>query len=504
VARSHYNTTNPEWMTCDERKFLFELGLSTFKKNKSILDDNLVKDAIINKISKGDQKYYLAEWSSVKKTVVSANADALKDLLKRDLLKEQGVEIVNEVFELIEKDNVEEAILFLKKKAMSVGSVVEQKATSEFEEYVPRDEVITDKKENPQKYLGLATGFKKFDKLVGGFFANEKSLFAAVTGTGKSTILKAMGAGVIKNNYKKNVLHVTNEESKEQVEMKYDALFSGIPYNDFKRASISDSDRIKWKKDLEEMKANLALGKLYIKEIPAYCNALEIENAYRELEQKGIKIDMIVLDYLDRMKPIEQSWSEYDESSKSAADIKELTRILNIPIITATQGATVLEEKQNKGKQAGNLDVYGGKGKVHHSNTLTFVTRDGRDHSQTDREEWQRDWFWNVSICKNRDGPAFSFRCRQIVQTGQVVEEYEAVPGATDPSIKGGGLEAAEEAKEMLNMCEDVDEEKSGGVSEEVVEEERKEAEDFKNATRKMDERKKNSNKKKIKYNRKK
>jgi replicative DNA helicase len=486
-------------MTCDERKFLFKLGFDTFKKNKSILDDNLVKDAIVNKISKGDQKYYLAEWSSIKKQVVAATADALKDLLKRDRLKEQGTDIINEVYDLIEKDNVEDAILLLKKKAMGIGSTVEQKATSEFEEYVPRDDVITDKQKNPEKYLGLKTGFTKFDKLVGGFFANEKSLFAAVTGTGKSTILKAMGRGVIMNNYRKNVLHVTNEESKEQVEMKYDALFSGIPYNDFKRASISDVDRIQWKKDLDKMKADPALGKLYIKEIPAYCNALEIENAYRELEQKGIKIDMIVLDYLDRMKPIEQSWSEYDEQSKSAADIKELTRVLDIPIITACQGATVLEEKQNKGKQAGNLDVYGGKGKVHHSNTLTFVTRDGRDHSQTNREEWQRDWFWNVSICKNRDGPAFSFRCRQIVQTGQVVEEYEAIPGAADPSVKDGESEADKAAAEAKKALEEVGEDTSVDAVEDDVPDkvksvsDKKEDEDFDIATKRIAERKRKS-----------
>ncbi len=508
VARSHYNTSDSEWMTCDERKFLFELGFNTFKKNKSVLDDNLVKDAIVNKISKGDQKFYIAEWSSIKKIVVSANADALKDLLKRDRLKEQGVEIINDVYDLIEKDNVEDAIALLKKKAMSVGSIVEQKATADFEEYTPRDDVMTDKQKNPEKYLGLKSGFTKFDKLVGGFFANEKSLFAAVTGTGKSTILKAMARGVIMNNYRKNVLHVTNEESKEQVEMKYDALFSGIPYHDFKRATISDADRLKWKDDMEKMKANPDIGKLYVKEIPAYCNALEIENAYRELEQKGIKIDMIVLDYLDRMKPIEQSWSEYDEQSKSAADIKELTRVLDIPVITATQGATVLEEKQNKGKQAGNLDVYGGKGKVHHSNTLTIVTRDGRDHSQTNREEWQRDWFWNVSICKNRDGPNFSFRCRQIVQTGQVVEEYIAPPGGASGSSSSEGEsvvdEAAAEAQKMLEEMQEETSDNSGEENAGEVEKtakEKKEEEDFEKAEKEIADRKKKNKKKK--YNRK-
>jgi len=502
VARSHYGTSNPEWMTCDERKFLFDLGFNTFKNSKSILDDNLVKDAIINKVDKGDQKYYIAEWSAVKSIVSSANADALKVLLKRDHLKEQGVEIINEVYDLIDNDNVEDAIALLKKKAMNVGSIIEQKETTDFEEYVPRDDIITDKQENPKKYLGLRTGFAKFDKLVGGFFPNEKSLFAACTGVGKSTMLKAMGHGVIMNNYQKNVLHVTNEESKEQVEMKYDALFTGIPYDDFKRATISDDDRKVWIKYLKELKADSNRGKLYIKEVPAYCNALELENAYRELEQKGVKIHMIVLDYLDRMKPIEQAWSEFDEQAKAAADIKELTRVLDIPIITATQAATALKEKQDKGKQASNMDVYGSKGKVHHTNTLTVITQDGQDHSQTSREEWQRDWFWNVNICKNRDGPNFVFRCRQIVRTGQVIEEYVAPLGTSpDPSSSGSGDtvvdKAAEEAKKAL---EELDDDLDDSADEDEIAKEKEAAEVFESNMKAIDDRKrKNLYKKKNK-----
>ncbi|RLI44204.1 hypothetical protein DRO61_12420, partial [Candidatus Bathyarchaeota archaeon] len=440
----------------------------------------------------------------VKKIVVNANADALKVLLKRDHLKEQGMEIVSDVYDLIEKDNVEEAIALLKKKAMNVGSIIEQKAIGDFEEYTPRDDVITDKKENPTKYLGLRTGFAKFDKLVGGFFPNEKSLFAACTGVGKSTILKAMAKGVIVNNYQKNVLHVTNEESKEQVEMKYDALFTGIPYDDFKRATISDEDRKTWIKYLDELKADSDRGKLYIKEIPAYCNALEIENAYRELEQKGIKIHMIVLDYLDRMKPIEQAWSEFDEQAKSAADIKELTRVLNIPIITATQAATALKEKQDKGKAASNMDVYGSKGKVHHTNTLTMVTQDGQDHSQVNREEWQRDWFWNVNICKNRDGPNFVFRCRQIVRTGEVVEEYMAPPGSTeDPSSKSGNSTVNEAAAEAQKALDEMDEEESDveikvGASKSKAAEEKEKDDAFEKAEREIADRKKKNKQKKF------
>ena len=151
-ARNHYGSSKEEWMTSDERIFLFKLGRHLRKTSKDVLTDLSVMDAITNKIPKKDQKYYITEWNAVKGMVVSEKPETLKEHLKRDLIKGRGVDIAMEFMDLIENDRVDEAITALKKGAIGLGSTVEQKETSDFGDIKVRDQLITDKKAYPEKY----------------------------------------------------------------------------------------------------------------------------------------------------------------------------------------------------------------------------------------------------------------------------------------------------------------------------------------------------------------
>jgi hypothetical protein len=165
------------------------------------------------------------------------------------------------------------------------------------------------------------------------------------------------------------------------------------------------------------------------------------------------------------VRPIEKAWGEYDEQGKAAADCKELARAYDLSVVVATQAATIVEEKQSKGRRAGKMDVYGSKEQVHVANTAMFITLLGKDESQTDREEWERDVFWLGDVKKNRDGATFSFKMKHHVRFGYV----EEIIGEFTKEAKEAAREAIEQAARESGVIID-GEENNGSISEWVDE----------------------------------
>jgi hypothetical protein len=151
------------------------------------------------------------------------------------------------------------------------------------------------------------------------------------------------------------------------------------------------------------------------------------------------------------VKPIEQAWGENDEIKKAASDCKELARSLHLPVIVPTQAATIVSDKQDKGKRAGKLDVYGSKGQVHVSNLFMILTEQGKDESDPTLEDWEKDVFLLADVKKNRDGPPFSFRLKHYVKTG-VLEE---IPMEGKVIAKGAKKEADEALKDIEKQKEE-------------------------------------------------
>jgi hypothetical protein len=153
------------------------------------------------------------------------------------------------------------------------------------------------------------------------------------------------------------------------------------------------------------------------------------------------------------VRPKEQAWGEYDEQGKAAADCKELGRAHHLSVVVATQAATIVEEKQTKGRRAGKLDVYGSKEQVHVANTSIVITLKGSDTSQTDREEWERDVYWLCDIKKNRDGATFSFDMKHHVRYGYVEEIFDkATPVAAKDAIADTLKEREEEKDKKVKQ----------------------------------------------------
>lgn len=471
LARIHLNSVEDSWMTSPHRKFILKCLTKYLKENQCLLTENVFTSEVLNKIPDKEQQHYINEWALISATTVSDEFPALTSLAIKEDLKRRSVDLIEEAVHLISSGNIEEAALLLRKKSVDLSKVREEEPELDITDFSDRLKKIQNKIDHPELYAGLKTGFPTFDAKSGGLFPGELTLFAALTGVGKSTFMKAIAVNVLLHAGRKvNILHITNEENKTQVAHKYDAVISGLPYSDFKWGNIARPERYNdlnnWKKTLERIK--IRHGSIIIKEIPAFSTATEIERTLFELKSKGIKIDLILIDYLNNMMPVQKGWGEHDERAKVAADAKDLSIAFNVPVISALQGASVLDGKQEKGGHAGRLDVHGAKAQLHPANVFGVIMQ-RFDVDQEDKNSLKKNKAWQIEIKKGRDIPTFTFWAVQKVETGRVIEmskerleEIRNVDMANDDSVgventftEDGKQKTMESMLEALTLLEE-------------------------------------------------
>lgn len=480
MCRTYLHILQDDWFTSVQRKFILSTAQFTFSRSKDVLSRMVYEYEVGAKIDIAESSHFISEWNMIEALDVTESPDILIAKLEEAGMGRKLLELGGDLANLLEKGNIQEAVAHLKQTSVRLGNKSEARQIVDLTDFENRKQMIMDKRLNPDKYLGIKTGLPTYDARTGGLFKGELSLIAGITGIGKSTLVKQIERGIVTLNQGKNVLHIANEEYQEQVEHKFDAGFLEIPYLDFKLAKITDDDLFKW----EEFMKNWKYGRIFLKEVPAFTDVTLVEQAFYELQNKGFNIDVIVIDHLPHIKSIQKSWDPNDELKKAASDCKEIAKSLHVACVVPTQAATVVADKQAKGGRAGQLDVYGSKGQIHVANTFTIITEQGKDDTQVDREEWERDVYWLCDVKKNRDGGKFWFRAKHHVRYGKIEEVSEdagkgvAAP-QNDPNIKAVAelldKEAKEKGKEARDELEKKEEEAvveiESPVDEEAVEE---------------------------------
>jgi len=434
-CRSFVYRIRPSYFSSPARRFIFEQVVAEFGYSNALLPESVLESVIY---SKHDDKkvQYVGEKNIIFNTPVASNVEAALRVLNENRIGRETLEVMDSVSGLLSDGKFLEAATEFRQKAFGLALIEDGKEVKGvFSDVQERIDRLRDKRDNPEKYAGLKTGIKTFDVRTGGLFPGEMTLIAAVTGVGKSTLVKQIEFGIITENPGKNVLHIANEEYEEQVNSKFDALLTNIDYLDFKFANherFTDEVIRNWELTLAGIKKRCG-GEIYTREVPAFSDVNVIKRIFHELKMKGIRIDAILIDHLPNMRPVQKAYNENNEKEKIAEEVKEMARELHVPVVIPTQAATQVEEKQMKGKRASKLDVYGSKAQIHHANTFFMITYLGRD-DETKREdgepetlEYLKDVFLLGDVKKNRDGPAFTFKLRHKVKTGRV-EEIEVDP----------------------------------------------------------------------------
>lgn len=415
-----------EFFTNQSRLFIYDCINTTFNEKRIALSDEQFEFEIQKRFDSTKDKTriddFTSEFDLVKKTQITEDIDVILQNLEEVQLANSTESLIREAYSKLESGSYVEAADILKKKSIDLGGV--QKENKIYNLHKDSDDWFAEvrrRKEHPEIYAGIPTGFKTFDEKTGGLFPAELTVVFGLSGKGKSTLMKAIACNIRKSG--RNVLHCGNEENEFQMRSKYMSSDSGALYSVFKKGTYTDDQYFALKK-YSDGERN-AKGNIFIYEFPQQTDATWIERAYHQLEMQGIHIDVIVVDYLDLMKPCEKAYSENDEGGKVTSDLKQVAINCNVPLITATQ-AGIQSEKQEKKERPflNQSDVFGTKRKVHSANTLIGIVNQTATAQAQELTEEQREMH-HLVLCvpKNRDGAVFVFRQKMHTPTGRFFEE---------------------------------------------------------------------------------
>jgi replicative DNA helicase len=193
-----------------------------------------------------------------------------------------------------------------------------------------------------QRRFTISTGINQLDRkdvLNGGLGKGELGVVVAPTGVGKSHYLVSMGASALKMGY--NVVHYTFELSETVVGTRYDSNLCRISATD-----VPDS------RDLvvDEYSRMKDLGRLIIKEYPTGSASITtLRNHIEKMMLKGIKPDIMIIDYADIMRSSRKYDSMRHELKLIYEEVRGLAVDIQVPIWTASQA----------NRDAANSDVVG-------------------------------------------------------------------------------------------------------------------------------------------------
>ena len=172
----------------------------------------------------------------------------------------------------------------------------------------------------------ITTGWKKIDTITqGGLGIGELGVVIAPTGVGKSMVLVHLGAEALKAG--KTVVHYTLELGDTVVASRYDSCITGIGL----------SDLFTRKEEIYEQIKDVT-GRLIVKEYPTKtATTATITNHLEKLIARGIKPDMILVDYGDLLRPIDKRKEKRNELESIYEEMRALAQVYQCPVWTASQ-----------------------------------------------------------------------------------------------------------------------------------------------------------------------
>jgi len=179
--------------------------------------------------------------------------------------------------------------------------------------------------------LSVLSGYRKFDYLVGGFLEGTFNVIAAGQGVGKTTLAVNMMCNICKRG--KRVLFATIEMSPQLLYSKIISHLTGISYREILMGKVRRDD--KWVEfgEWEWKRINQARA-----EVASYSLELFGERGMTtaDIKSKIIEIggcDIVFVDYLQMLIPVEAGRSNYEKISNVAAELKNVALETTVPLV---------------------------------------------------------------------------------------------------------------------------------------------------------------------------
>jgi replicative DNA helicase len=310
-----------------------------------------------------DNKYFKIILQMIKeyhkKYESTPNFDTLEQIIKSEVTQEMVAKIVLDTLTQI-KEAPFEGTTFVQEKALKFCKQQElQKAMDkaqkiitqgDFESYDKVEGLVRDAlqvgeidKGQTDIFSDLDTvldedyrhpipmGIAGIDKLLkGGLAKGEIGVILAPTGVGKTTILSKISNTAFNLGY--NVLQIFFEDNPKIIQRKHFTMWTGIEPDNL----VKNKEEVMSK--ITEIKETMP-NRLILKKLASDTMTMsQIKNQVRKMIADGIKIDMVLLDYIDCVLPESSSKDEWKAEGSVMRGFEAMCHELNLVGWTATQG----------------------------------------------------------------------------------------------------------------------------------------------------------------------
>lgn len=239
--------------------------------------------------------------------------------------------------------------------------------------------------------IGVSTGFKHLDRVLGGLSPSDLIILAARPGAGKTGLALSIARNAARAGKQGAIFSL--EMSREQLHHRLLAGESGIDSQRLRLGDIRGEDE--WHR-LMEAAGTLSALPLYVDDTPAI-NLAALRARCRQLDiQHGL--DYVIVDYLTLVTTDLSRANRVAEVDYISKGLKNLARELNIPVIALAQISRAVENRMDKKPVLSDLRESGGI--EQEADVVMFIYREDMYVEETDRQN-----IADIIVAKHRNGP---------------------------------------------------------------------------------------------------
>ncbi len=333
---------------------------------------------------------YLAELATIVAT--SANAEEYGEIIKESATRRGLISAAREITELAfnETTPIDVVIDRSEKQVFDVAQVGTKANFVHIKDLLKDAYERAERADNDEAYLGVSTGFKDLDDLLGGFQKSDLIVLAARPSVGKTSLaLDMMRHASLAQG--KTVAFFSLEMSKTQIMDRLLGMQSGIPFWEIRTGRLSDKKFIK----LGETMGELGDANIYIDDQAGqHINALRTK-ARRLALEKGL--DIIFVDYLQLMHG-NNTESRTLEVGEISQGLKNIAKELDVPVVALSQLSRAIEQRQGRRPQLSDLRESGSI--EQDADVVMFI-----DREETWNPDTENKGIGELVVAKHRNGP---------------------------------------------------------------------------------------------------
>lgn len=333
---------------------------------------------------------YLAELASMVAT--SAHAEEYGEIIKESATRRGLISASKEITELAfnESIGIDEVIDNSERQVFDVAQSGTRANFVHIKDLLKDAYERAERADKDEAYLGVSTGFKDLDDLLGGFQKSDLVILAARPSVGKTALaLDMMRHAALAEG--KTVAFFSLEMSHTQIMDRLLGMQSGIPFWEIRTGRLSDKKFMR----LADTMGELADANIFVDDQAGqHINALRTK-ARRLAIERGV--DIIFVDYLQLMHGSSKE-SRTLEVGEISQGLKNIAKELNIPVVGLSQLSRAIEQRQSRRPQLSDLRESGSI--EQDADVVLFI----------DREEiWDPDTenkgIAELIVAKHRNGP---------------------------------------------------------------------------------------------------